>query len=55
MGQYECDDGNTINGDGCDSVCLVEEGWSCSEGSPSKKDKCFFTIPPKIILKYITK
>lgn len=34
----ECDDGNTDNGDGCSSACLVEVGCtcmgSCSEGSP---------------------
>jgi len=25
----ECDDGNLDNGDGCDSSCNVEDGWSC--------------------------
>merc|ERR1712157_164006 len=25
----ECDDGNTANGDGCDSSCKLEEGWTC--------------------------
>jgi len=29
-----CDDGNTNNGDGCNSICKVESGWSCS-GEPS--------------------
>ena len=29
LGQYACDDGNTINGDGCDSTCNIEAGWSC--------------------------
>ncbi|HTL34569.1 MAG TPA: EGF domain-containing protein, partial [Kofleriaceae bacterium] len=29
-----CDDGNTANGDGCDSFCRVEQGWTCS-GEPS--------------------
>ena len=43
-----------MNGDGCNSNCRIEEGWSCSEGSPTKKDICFYTIPPKITLKYIT-
>lgn len=28
--QERCDDGNTEDGDGCDSSCLVEDGWSCS-------------------------
>jgi cysteine-rich repeat protein len=30
----QCDDGNTIDGDGCSSTCTVETGWSCS-GTPS--------------------
>lgn len=24
-----CDDGNNINGDGCDANCKVETGWTC--------------------------
>lgn len=27
----ECDDGNTVNGDGCSDQCTVESGWDCSE------------------------
>lgn len=30
----ECDQKNYLNGDGCNSTCNVEAGWSCS-GSPS--------------------
>ena len=30
----QCDDGNTLNGDGCSGVCMVENGWRCS-GVPS--------------------
>ena len=26
----ECDDGNTINGDGCSSACRIEAGFSCT-------------------------
>jgi len=29
-----CDDGNTVNGDGCDDHCQVEPCWTCS-GDPS--------------------
>jgi cysteine-rich repeat protein len=29
-----CDDGNTVNGDGCSAGCLVESGWYCV-GEPS--------------------
>ncbi len=27
MGQYECDDGNDINFDGCNNKCEIEKGW----------------------------
>ena len=30
-----CDDGNTANNDGCNSVCTVEAGRSCTTASPS--------------------
>jgi cysteine-rich repeat protein len=30
----ECDDGNTISGDGCGASCLNEDGWIC-RGEPS--------------------
>jgi len=30
----DCDDGDTDNGDGCNSSCEVETGWTCS-GDPS--------------------
>lgn len=26
----ECDDGNTVDGDGCDSACVVEEFFLCT-------------------------
>lgn len=29
LGQYECDDGNLINGDGCSSLCTIEPGYTC--------------------------
>lgn len=29
-----CDDGNLVNGDGCNSTCIAEEGYTCT-GSPS--------------------
>jgi len=30
-----CDDGNELDGDGCDSACVIEEGFYCEGGSPS--------------------
>jgi cysteine-rich repeat protein len=29
----ECDDLNTSDGDGCDSSCVVEDGWECVDAS----------------------
>jgi len=35
----ECDDGDSLSGDGCSNKCEVESGWACSggnvDGSPS--------------------
>ncbi len=33
----ECDDGNTANDDGCNSACVVEDGWACHD-EPSNCD-----------------
>lgn len=38
--QYDCDDGNLVNGDGCSSVCKVEPGFYCEGGSPVTSDVC---------------
>ena len=35
LGPETCDDGNTVNGDGCSSTCHLEFRYKCS-GSPSK-------------------
>lgn len=32
LGKEECDDGNRINGDGCDQICREEAGYDCSSG-----------------------
>jgi fibro-slime domain-containing protein len=34
-GNEQCDDGNTISGDGCSSTCALEPGWTCpTPGQP---------------------
>jgi cysteine-rich repeat protein len=33
VGWETCDDGNTQDGDGCASYCLVETCWDCSRGA----------------------
>lgn len=45
-----CDDGNTINGDGCSSTCKIEAGWNCRGGSPNTKDTCVTFVPGKTII-----
>jgi len=33
----QCDDGNTVNGDGCSRLCQIEANWDCpTEGKPCK-------------------
>jgi len=45
----QCDDGNTISGDGCSSHCLIEKGWTCnSTNSTSSKSICSLIDPPII-------
>jgi cysteine-rich repeat protein len=34
-GLEDCDDHNATNGDGCDSDCHYESGWSCSTDQPT--------------------
>jgi cysteine-rich repeat protein len=37
----ECDDGNRINGDGCDDACQYEPvGRTCGDGTPDPLEKC---------------
>jgi fibro-slime domain-containing protein len=36
----ECDDGNTVGGDGCSAACRVEEGWTCPQTGPCTQIVC---------------
>ncbi|CDW76006.1 UNKNOWN [Stylonychia lemnae] len=36
----QCDDGNTVNGDGCMKNCTIETGYTCSQGNPYVPDLC---------------
>jgi cysteine-rich repeat protein len=36
----ECDDGNTVNGDGCSSACSIEMYYSCSQNSITNVSDC---------------
>ena len=39
-GNLMCDDGNLVNGDGCSSECLIEDGYYCENGTLSNPDTC---------------
>lgn len=45
----QCDDGNTVDGDGCSSQCVVEDGWRCSSAGLGEPDVCSgeATAPPE--------
>lgn len=30
LGTYQCDDGNNVGGDGCDRICKIEDGYTCT-------------------------
>jgi len=46
----ECDDGNNKNGDGCNELCKIEDGFKCmkSENGP---DYCFDNKAPEAKLR----
>ena len=50
LGMVQCDDGNTVNGDGCNSNCEVEQGYFCSSESMSEPDICIDIAPPTATL-----
>lgn len=35
-----CDDGNSVNGDGCSATCAVEAGYTCTNSTPSTPSTC---------------
>src|SRR3954454_7425048 len=40
-GIEQCDDGNTVAGDGCNGICHVEPNWTCpSAGACARKTAC---------------
>ena len=32
---YQCDDGNSDDGDGCARNCIIEQGWNCNNSDSS--------------------
>lgn len=45
-----CDDGNTIDLDGCSSGCFEETGWSCSGGSFTTISTCLPVCDDNMLL-----
>ena len=43
----ECDDGNLENGDGCRSICEVEDGYMCNTGNDGTS-RCMSTVPGQV-------
>ena len=52
LGQLQCDDGNTNDGDGCSSSCELEHGWECSS-PPGLPSSCKDEKPPEALLAYV--
>ena len=42
---HQCDDGNNLNGDGCDQNCLIESYYTCSRTNSYTPDVCHDTRP----------
>ena len=46
----ECDDGNSADNDGCSRDCHIEQGHTCTGGSPDTPDNCFIFQPGQVTL-----
>ena len=44
--EYQCDDGNLEDGDGCSSTCTVETNFRCLNGSSSGPSVCVYNGVP---------
>lgn len=42
----ECDDGNLVDGDGCNYKCQTEAGFQCKGGTPTSPDVCANKVAP---------
>ena len=46
----DCDDGNLIEGDGCDANCTVEQHYVCNNGTPFTPSICSYVGPVDFFL-----
>ncbi|EAR85859.2 transmembrane protein, putative (macronuclear) [Tetrahymena thermophila SB210] len=62
FGEYQCDDGNNLNGDGCSSICGIEYLFVCHKESNHGKSICYLPLSYKassqnknqVILQFLT-
>jgi len=43
---HACDDGNTVSGDGCSSVCAIEPFYQCYNASNTSPSVCVYLGKP---------
>jgi len=53
LGEFECDDGNLYNGDGCNQECKIEYGFKCVKRY-NNPDFCYDYLEPTAKLKIIS-
>jgi hypothetical protein len=51
----QCDDGNTIDGDGCSSTCTIEPNFTCIDGSTTHPSVCSYSGILQLTLTSTTK
>lgn len=51
---YDCDDGNTLNNDGCSNLCAIESGYTCSS-SGTDTSVCRLIVEVQFVDVKITK
>lgn len=53
---FACDDNNQVDGDGCSSLCVIEEHYKCYNGSTITKSDCVYQgIPLSMSLTKISR
>jgi len=50
-----CDDGNTLDGDGCSRICQLEGNFSCRGGNSLGNTECSYNQPLKLAVQKIIK
>lgn len=50
MVELQCDDGNTLSGDGCSATCEVENNYLCQGGTPTTPSQCTFRVDINIVV-----